>query len=426
MSVAQGVPTTIGRYRVEGVIGAGGFATVYLARDDRLDAKVAIKVLAENHCLDPDVRERFLKEGRVLRRIGSPHVVAIHDLGETERAQPYLVLDHADRGTLAARVAARRTEGWVPAAGDLLDVAGALADSLGAVHAGHLVHRDIAPRNLLLRSTRAPGVVPAGELVAADERLLLADLGLSKDLAVASGLTVAGGTAGFTPPEQREGPAHVDARADIWSATAVLVWLLLGETPDDAGRWRSSLAAAGWPPALVDALARGLAQDPDGRFADVASWHAAVREALEPAPEVVAAPVASTPQRWRWLALVAALVLVGVVAAGVLLTGRGEDGPDQTVEELDDGDVRVEATSGELRVGLTGPEELKVGATATFVADTDGLAHWVWFGPDGGIHPDAAELEVEAQSPGIATVRLRGVDGQNREVEVVHRLRVVE
>lgn len=218
MSLANGVPPAIGRYRVEGVIGAGGFATVYLARDDRLDATVAIKVLAENHCLDPDVRERFLKEGRVLRRIGSPHVVAIHDLGETERAQPYLVLDHADRGTLAERVAARRADGgWRPGTADLLCIARALTDSLAAVHAGNVVHRDIAPRNLLLRSTRGPEAdgAAACEIVAADERLLLADLGLSKDLAVASGLTVAGGTAGFTPPEQREGPAQIDRRADV-------------------------------------------------------------------------------------------------------------------------------------------------------------------------------------------------------------------
>jgi hypothetical protein len=82
------LPESIGRYRVDGVVGSGGFATVYRAYDERFDAIVAVKVLAENHCLDPDVRERFLKEGRVLRRVGSPHLVTAHDLGENAGASP--------------------------------------------------------------------------------------------------------------------------------------------------------------------------------------------------------------------------------------------------------------------------------------------------------------------------------------------------
>ena len=74
-------PTRLGRYRLEEVIGTGAFSTVYRAVDERLEDVVAVKVLAENHSFDPEVRERFLTEGRVLRRIDSPHVTAVHDRG---------------------------------------------------------------------------------------------------------------------------------------------------------------------------------------------------------------------------------------------------------------------------------------------------------------------------------------------------------
>ena len=93
-----------GRYRSVGIVGSGAFATVYRARDDRLDTDVAVKVLAENHSLDPEVRERFITEGQLLRRIDCPEVIAAFDLGETERGQPFLVLEYADRGDLATRV----------------------------------------------------------------------------------------------------------------------------------------------------------------------------------------------------------------------------------------------------------------------------------------------------------------------------------
>src|SRR5690606_28097749 len=127
----EGGPATealrIGRYRVDAVLGTGAFATVYRAVDERLDDIVAVKVLAENHSLDPELRERFLTEGRVLRRVASRHVVAVHDLGETDRQQPYLVLEYADRDTLARRVPDLLARGWRPGVRDLWAVAAPLA-----------------------------------------------------------------------------------------------------------------------------------------------------------------------------------------------------------------------------------------------------------------------------------------------------------
>ena len=281
-----------GRYQLQEVIGVGSFATVHRARDEHLDDTVVVKILAENHSLNPEIRERFIAEGRSLRRVSSPHVVSVHDIGESDRQQPYLVLAHADRGTLAQRVTELRRRGWRPRREDLLAVARPLAAAVAAVHRAQLVHRDLSPGNVLLASAPAqeePQQTQEAEplasaLVSSDERLLLADLGMCKDLAMNSGLTVSGGTSGFRPPEQQgtdevatgvhredeqQGTGLVDFRADIWAMSAVLRWV--GEEAD-------------LPPemdrALRRVLKRGLQTDPRRRYPDVAAWLAEVEQAL--------------------------------------------------------------------------------------------------------------------------------------------------
>ena len=194
----------IGPYLITESIGAGSFASVHRAVDERLDDTVAIKILAENHSMNPEIRERFIAEGRALRRVGGHGVPAVYDIGESDRQQPYLVLEHADRGSLRERVETLRARGWIARPHDLLALARPLAAGVAEVHRARLVHRDLSPGNLLLASHATPADEPplGSHLVRDDERLLLADLGMCKDLAVNSGLTVAGGTSGFRPPEQ--------------------------------------------------------------------------------------------------------------------------------------------------------------------------------------------------------------------------------
>src|SRR5579871_4133367 len=101
----------LGRYRAERVVGAGAFATVWLAHDETLAAPVAIKVLADNWAHDSEIRERFLEEARILWRADSQHIVRIHNVDELPDGRPYFVMDYADRGTLAERMAARVASG---------------------------------------------------------------------------------------------------------------------------------------------------------------------------------------------------------------------------------------------------------------------------------------------------------------------------
>lgn len=419
------LPARIGRYHVVALIGTGAFATVFHARDDRLDADVAVKVLAENHSFDPDLRERFITEGHLLRRVDSPHVVKVFDLGETETGRPFLVLDLALGGDLGAR---RRAIGAGPVSiPDVMGAAAQVAAALGALHAERVVHRDVTPGNLLIRSTVGAPPAPRGRLLGAGERLLLADLGLSKDLALASGLTVGAGTAGFTPPEQRDA-AWIDARADIWSASALLVWLATGQRLQD-DRWAAQMRTLGWPEPFLAELGRGLSDDVSRRHPDAEAWLIALHAALAPPAATTPSPVASPPavttasssddgtpatsprsRRWRALAPLVALFLVAVGGGWWAGQAVSDDGPDQRTEAIGDGRIRVSAADGDLRVAAVGPPTVEVGATATFRAEVEGATQHVWIAPDGRTYTDAPTLVLRPTTEGETRVVLVGVD----------------
>ena len=231
-------PPRIGRYSLVRRVGAGGFATVWLARDEQLDAEVAVKILSDNWIDEDDVRRRFLAEGRFLRRVDSPHVVGVHDVGETDDGRPYLVLTYADGGSLADRIKAGPME-----IADVVDVITQVGSGLKQLHARGVLHRDVKPANVLFRSD------PSGD------RAMLGDLGLGKSLETVSQLTMPGGTPAYVAPEQVMGD-RLDHRADLYSLGAVAYAAFTGQAPHGV----ISLGAVmriDAPPPSMSTLARG-------------------------------------------------------------------------------------------------------------------------------------------------------------------------
>jgi serine/threonine protein kinase len=267
-------------------LGVGGFASVWLYRDDELQSDVAVKALADNWAQRLDIRDRFLEEARILRRADSDYVVRVYDLGEVE-GTPYFVMTYADQGTVANLI---ERKGRIPLDRTLSVVTQAGA-GLSVLHAQGTIHRDVKPANLLLR-TDGPRT-----------RVMVADLGVAKAMLHASGLTHVVGTPAYMAPEQGTG-GGVDARADVYALAAVTYHLLTGEvahrgTIADLAHLEpptppSELAEL--PEGLDGVVLRGLAADRDERWPDVPSF---VRAFQATAPERASTVLVSPPEYSR-------------------------------------------------------------------------------------------------------------------------------
>jgi serine/threonine protein kinase len=244
-------PELIGRYRIERRLGTGAFGVVWLAHDDRLQAPVAVKVMADNWAYRLDVRERFLAEARLLRKATSGGVVQVFDVGELPDERPYFVMEYADLGTLEDRASMGPL-----APHEALWLTARAARGASGLHGAGIVHRDIKPSNVLLASR------PDGK-----ERVLLADLGLAKNLAQASGLTVVAGSVGYMAPEQMEPYDGIDGRADVYSLGAVLYRLVTGTAPAASGRvLPPAEVLPGVPDEVGAAVLRAMEQDRERRW----------------------------------------------------------------------------------------------------------------------------------------------------------------
>ncbi|MEW1588972.1 serine/threonine-protein kinase [Micromonospora vinacea] len=303
-------PLRIGSYAVERLLGVGSFATVWLGYDRALDAHVAIKVLAENWSHDLRVRERFLDEARLLRRLEHERLIRVHTVGELPDGRPYAVLAWADGGSLRDRLAGGEIP--VPAALRLL---GEACAGVSVLHRHGVVHRDLTPGNILFHATgAAPGA----------ERVLIADLGLAKALAAASGLTARAGTPGYMAPEQDDPGAVIDTRADVYGLGRLGIRLLAADAGPDRPRSVGALRLRDGVPARVAAvLVRATAHRPADRYPDAAALHAALVRAAAGRQPPSPGPVTRRP--YRLLLAGAAVAAVAVVGAEPGRTGAERD-----------------------------------------------------------------------------------------------------
>ncbi|HSQ30326.1 MAG TPA: protein kinase, partial [Gemmatimonadaceae bacterium] len=320
-----------GRYEIEREIGAGGMATVYLARDLRHDRRVALKVL------DPDLGsqlgpERFLAEIRVTANLQHPNILPLFDSGEAGGPNGtggprflFYVMPYVAGESLRARLA---RELQLPV-DDALHIALAVAHALQYAHAHGVIHRDIKPENILLQ---------AGEPVVADFGIALAVTNAGGARLTQTGLSL--GTPQYMSPEQATGERTIDGRSDVYSLAAVLYEMLTGEPPHTGStaqaviarvlteKTRSVRASRANVPQHVDAsITRALEKLPADRFASAGEFAAALQGH---GPTAAAAPAALTPtiartRPSRWSFVAAAFVL-GALAGALVMRSRGASG----------------------------------------------------------------------------------------------------
>ena len=338
-----------GRYIIERTLGRGGMATVYLARDGELDRLVALKVLSPHLAEEESFRARFLREARLTARLVHANVVQVYDVGEDERG-PFIVMEYVEGETLAAELGRRRTFAPEEAVGLALQ----LCAGLEAAHAAGLVHRDIKPRNVLLRRDGVAKIVDFGIARAIDTTLHTEQGAIL-------------GTAAYLAPEQARGEP-VTAAADLYALGIVLYELLTGRRPFAAETLPALVLereqglivpprarAAAIPPTLEDAVMHCLERRPEARPASAAALAEELSTAVSSAsneqalqslstrptevlPSTPTRRLRSVPSNWgrlparlrsrrRGAALLAsAIAAAAIIAIGLAFAGDGRDG----------------------------------------------------------------------------------------------------
>lgn len=327
------IPPTVGRYRIEGVLGAGAMAVVYAGFDPEIERKVAIKCLRSAVAADPAYRARFLTEARAVGHLTHPHIVTLFDVGEMEDGRPYIAMERLSGDTLASRAA---REGFPPLP-VILGLVEQIAGALDYAHAHGVIHQDIKPENIMLsdgwqhakvsdfgiaerRNPRVPGA-PRREI---------------------------GGTPAFMAPEHLRGE-RTDARSDLFSLGVVLFWLLSGKLPwEETGDVRRLLAERQrvpqpalqprdpfTPSILLDVVQTLLAPAPQDRYQRGAELVDDLRLALREYERLHEKPIATRliSLRLRWAGILAAVLsltlLIGLAAVyarqNAAVTGLAQD-----------------------------------------------------------------------------------------------------
>lgn len=306
------------RYRIEGQIGRGGMATVYLAYDLKLDRPVALKVLRPEiaSSLGPDY---FSREIRIEAGLSHPNILALFDGGEADGLL-YYTMPFVEGESLRGRL---NREKQLPLE-DALAIAREVAEALAYAHRQGLVHRDIKPENILFRGGHA----------------VVADFGIARVVSKAGGgaLTEAGlvvGTPAYMSPEQAAGERDIDGRADLYSLGCVLYEMLSGDAPYLASTPKAMLAKKlsepvprisvvreTVPAGLEAALVKALAPIPADRYRTVEEFGAALERAAAPVP---------APVKPRWgrakPVVYAGTVVLGLATIGVIASDWGSGEP---------------------------------------------------------------------------------------------------
>lgn len=289
--------THLGEFRLKRKLGAGGMGDVYLAEQESLDRKVAIKTLKKQFANDPKFVERFYREAKAMAKLDHPNVVRCYAVGE-DHGFHYVAIEYVDGKSM---------QDWMKqlkqlSIGDATFIILACLDALSHAHESKLIHRDIKPDNILVTSK---GVVK------------VADLGLAKAIDEDNSMTQSGtglGTPLYMPPEQARNAKHVDHRTDIYALGGTYYNFLTGKFPysgntalelimaKESGKFESVRKLNPDVPEKLDLLIeKMMAKNPDHRFKSCAEIMALLEdmELESPALSFIDASAAESAPRAR-------------------------------------------------------------------------------------------------------------------------------
>lgn len=280
------VVKSIGKYRIESVLGEGGMGVVYLASDPQLERRVALKVLPSKIVGDRDRLARFEREARAASGLNHPNIMTVHEFGETDGVH-YLVSEYIEGRTLREFLDLERLT-----VSSALDIAIQVASALDIAHRSGIVHRDIKPENVMIREDGLVKVLDFG--IAKVERqpkspTVSSSEDETRDLVkTAPGAVL--GTTSYMSPEQARG-LETDARTDVWSLGVVIYEILTGRRPFDGPTTADTIVAIlsgkltppselvdGLPAGIDAVVAKMLARDADERYASAADVRARLEE----------------------------------------------------------------------------------------------------------------------------------------------------
>ncbi len=271
------------RYTLVELLGDGGMAKVYLARDNSLDREVALKVLREQFAGDEEFVERFRREAMSVAALNHPGIVQVYDRGRTEDGTFYIVMEYVPGGTLKERIKGKGNL----ASGEAAGIASQVADALAVAHDRGIIHRDIKPQNVLLTASGEAKVSDFGIARAASAKTMTQTNSLL-------------GTLAYMSPEQVRGE-RVGPASDLYSLGVVLYEMLTGELPyqgddpiatamkhlDEPPRNPQEMNSA--VPEELDALVvKLLAKDPEDRYVSAASLSEDLRRVRDELPPLAA------------------------------------------------------------------------------------------------------------------------------------------
>src|SRR5438067_527541 len=336
--------TTVGPYRLDALIGAGGMGDVYRAHDERLGRDVALKILPHDLTNDRERIERFAQEAKAASALNHPHIVTIYEIGQ---ARPSAVVQpinaKVERAPELHYIAMELVEGETlrqfldpdPPLARRLELLAQTAEGLGKAHAAGIVHRDLKPDNIMITSEGYAKVVDFGLAKLVEPSHGWNPLGA--DSPTMRAITQQGeliGTAGYMSPEQITGKT-IDQRSDIFSFGCIVYEVITGLKPFNGDSFVDTLHEVlhATPPPIANRelqriVAKCLVKDREYRYQsirDVAlDLRAYAREMETPSPNASAESSSSRPAWILWSLLIASVL--GVTATLILRT-RSDDAP---------------------------------------------------------------------------------------------------